>query len=108
MTDRVKDTSNKLQVGLLWRDCADAVCTIAAVMQWGNTRPEKPYTPGSWRGVSEADLTDAAIRHLLKIHTERAYDEESGFSHLAHAIANLMFALQNRIENGKNSVQQSV
>lgn len=51
------------------------------------------YGPENWRLVSDAKrrYTNAAFRHLVAWHRGEANDPETGESHLAHAICNLLF-----------------
>jgi hypothetical protein len=53
------------------------------------------YTAHNWRnGIHLSRLTSAALRHILAFNEGEDMDEESGLSHLAHAICNLAFALE--------------
>jgi hypothetical protein len=57
------------------------------------------YSPDNWRYVEDAERRyfDAAQRHLWAWKRGELEDEESGESHLAHALCCIMFLLE--IEN---------
>ena len=53
------------------------------------------YTAHNWRkGIALSRLTSAALRHILAFNEGEDLDGESGLPHLAHAICNLAFALE--------------
>ena len=49
------------------------------------------YKENSWQWVSTNKHYAAALRHLLKWKKWEKNDEESWFTHIAHAVTNLMF-----------------
>lgn len=53
------------------------------------------YTRNNWRkGMSWSRVMDSTMRHIYAWYWRKEdKDPESGFSHLAHAVANLMFLL---------------
>lgn len=57
------------------------------------------YGCDNWRGLSniKARYWSAATRHLLKAQRSNV-DETTGLSHTAHAIASLLFLLQQELE----------
>lgn len=66
----------------LVRKCAD-VLTYGA----------KKYGPNNWQKLENAEerYYDALIRHVVAWHEGEELDQESGISHLAHAMCNLVF-----------------
>ncbi len=53
------------------------------------------YGANNWRqGLKQTRLLDAALRHIYQYSMGEDDDDESGLSHLAHAICELMFALE--------------
>lgn len=65
----------------------------------------KKYDRDNWRYVADAKRRyfDAAQRHLWAWKRGEAADEESGESHLAHALCCIMFLLE--IENSELDMQ---
>jgi hypothetical protein len=63
---------------------------IAEVMEFGKQK----YGRDNWRlGFDDNNrVLAAALRHLFKFLDGQRIDDESGMSHLSHAIANLAFA----------------
>lgn len=63
--------------------------SLARVLTMG----AKKYGPYDWRHVKHAKerYLAALYRHILAYHSGEVQDKESGFSHLHHAAANLMF-----------------
>lgn len=63
---------------------------VVRVMEHGAAK----YGKNNWRkGREVTDYVDAVYRHLISWLTVRSKDEETGISHLAHAVCNLMFLL---------------
>lgn len=56
------------------------------------THGEGKYAHAHWETIQPSDHFAAAQRHLNAWHRGIQDDEDSGFPHLAHAIARLMFA----------------
>lgn len=52
------------------------------------------YSRDNWLNVSQLDYEAAAFRHLSKHMQGVENDKESGHSHLAHAICNLLFVAE--------------
>lgn len=53
------------------------------------------YQPGNWRkGMKWSRLYAAALRHLLASMDGETLDPETGLSHTAHAMANMMFLVE--------------
>lgn len=64
---------------------------VAEVMTMG----AKKYSPHNYRkGMNHSRLLDAAMRHMAQFNKGEKQDEESGKSHLAHAIASLLMLLE--------------
>jgi hypothetical protein len=64
---------------------------LAAVLQFG----AKTYDPNNWRkGFLFSRTYAAAQRHLLAWHSGINNDPDSGQSHLAHALCNIVFLLE--------------
>ena len=54
----------------------------------------KKYADDNWRsGIASRRLLAATLRHVLAYMDGQDLDEESNLSHLAHAMCNLMFAI---------------
>jgi len=49
------------------------------------------YAPGNWKKVDKADYIDAAFRHLTAFVCGETKDSDTGYSHLDHALCNLLF-----------------
>jgi hypothetical protein len=55
----------------------------------------KKYAAHNWRaGIDDDRLISAALRHIVAYNEGEDLDEESGLPHLAHAICELSFALE--------------
>ncbi len=63
----------------------------ARVMDFG----AKKYSAHNWRqGISWTSIMNSALRHLYAFNDGEDKDEESGLSHLAHAMCDVMFLLE--------------
>lgn len=67
---------------------------VVQVLMRGNEK----YTEDSWKSAVSAPGGDmvyfsAALRHLVAWHRGEIADPESGISHLAHAVCNLLFMI---------------
>lgn len=63
----------------------------ARVMDFG----AKKYDAHNWRkGISWTAIMNSALRHLYAFNDGEDMDEESGLSHLAHAMCDVMFLLE--------------
>jgi len=68
-----------------------ALIELAKVMTYG----EKKYDANNWRkGFKHSRIMDAALRHLLAYNSGEKTDPETGLSHAAHAMANLMMLVE--------------
>jgi len=75
---------------------------VIDILEYGNTK--YPADDGAnWRLVPEAKkrYTSALYRHLTQWQLGERNDEETGKSHLAHAITNLCFLLWFEIQENK-------
>lgn len=53
------------------------------------------YEPHNWRkGISWTSIMNSALRHLMAFNDGEDLDPESGLSHLAHAMCDVMFLLE--------------
>jgi hypothetical protein len=69
---------------------------IAAVFMYGAAKyGEYNFS----KGGPNTDYINASLRHINKYMLNEDMDDESGLSHLAHAIANLMMILDNTKNN---------
>lgn len=67
-----------------------AMTQLAAVLTFGAQK----YAPHNWReGISKSRLIAAALRHLFSYLGGQDKDEETGLSHVAHAMCCCMFIL---------------
>jgi len=83
----MKFDSGKLRYGLI-----PPVVTkeLAKVLTYG----AKKYKPNNWQEVDSVDrYIDALYRHLEAWRAGDKIDEESGLSHLSHALTNISFLL---------------
>lgn len=67
---------------------------VAKVMSYG----AKKYAPDNWRRVPNGHdrYIDAALRHINAHLRGEQLDEESGETHLAHAVCSLMMAMESK------------
>jgi hypothetical protein len=78
----------------------DAVEKIVEVLQFGS----KKYEDDNWKKVQPYDerYFNACMRHLVAWKQKEKYDKETGYNHLAHAGACILFMLWNEeCLNGK-------
>jgi hypothetical protein len=67
---------------------AGALAEVAQVLDYGAQK----YSPGNWRGgMPWSRCYNGAMRHLTAWANGETFDPETGFNHVSHAIANLMF-----------------
>jgi hypothetical protein len=68
-----------------------ALVELAKVMSYGSGK----YQPHNWRkGFKWSRIMDAAMRHLIAYNGGERVDSETGITHLAHAMANLMMLIE--------------
>ena len=83
----VKNDSGKLQWSLLpFEELKDVV----RVLMLG----AKKYTPDNWKKCDDVTrYKDALMRHVISYVSGDTTDDESGLSHLAHAVCNCLFLM---------------
>jgi len=87
MTEGTKYDGGKPPMGLLPRHSLEQV---AEVLAFGAQR----YGAHNWRkGIEVQRQINASLRHIFKANEGEDTDPDSGLPHLAHAICDLMFAL---------------
>jgi len=88
-----KFDGDKLEYSLL---PAVALEQVVQVLTFG----AKKYEPNNWRRVPDANRRyfDAAQRHLWAYKQGEQFDQETGQSHLAHAICCIMFMAELDVE----------
>jgi hypothetical protein len=70
---------------------SDALLELAKVMTYGETK----YSSHNWRkGFKWSRIMDAALRHLTAYNSGERIDPETGITHLAHSMANLMMLIE--------------
>jgi hypothetical protein len=81
-----KDDTGKLRWDLLPIEPIEKVVEVL-------TNATKKYTPNSWRNVENAQerYYAALMRHIVAYRHGESKDAESGISHIAHALCNLIF-----------------
>ena len=89
---RIKQTIGKAPLGNLL-EFNLALEEVSRVRQYGRVKyPDAK----SWRQVDTDDLESAILRHMFNKDTK---DSETGYSHKAHMIVNLLFILQKEMED---------
>lgn len=93
-----KHDSNKLKPTLLVSDMPLAINEVLKVLKFGAEK----YSEGNWLKVEDgiSRYRNAGLRHLL---ASEELDDESGLSHLSHAVTSLLMELELRLrkENAK-------
>jgi hypothetical protein len=83
-----------------------ATVEVSKVLTFGAEK----YDEENWRYLENAQnrYTGGALRHIFAHIDGESKDEETNYSHLAHAICCLMFKLELELEleNGKNSKEE--
>jgi len=77
-----------------------AIVEVSKVLTYGAEK----YNEDNWRKLENLQnrYSGGALRHIFA-HLDGEYvDEETGCSHLAHAICCLMFKLEEELENGRS------
>ena len=83
----MKFDSDKIRMDLL---DSYAIEQLSAVLTFG----AKKYAPNNWRkGIPKSRLIAALLRHTFAYLRGEDIDEESGLSHIAHAMCCCMFIL---------------
>lgn len=91
-----KDVSGKPRVSLVpW----EAVKAISRAREYGVNK----YGEDNYSEVQVRDVLEASIRHIYKFLYEDLVDDESGLSHLDHAITSLAIAIDNINNTNKSN-----
>lgn len=89
-----KDDNGKLRWDLLPYESVEEVVRVLTYgcTKYGNS---EEFAVSNWQTVSnpQSRYFAAAMRHLVEWKTRSSIDRESGYSHLAHACANLLFLI---------------
>lgn len=67
-----------------------SVDDVVSVMTYGAEK----YDRFNWKNVSEIRYQAAAMRHISAYMQGESADTETGHSHLAHAVCNLLFLME--------------
>lgn len=87
-TGGVKHDGGKPPMSLLSREALEQT---AAVLEFGKNK----YAAHNWRkGFDWSRPLSAAMRHLMAFNDGEDKDPESGLSHLAHCLCDVMFVLE--------------
>lgn len=87
-----KADTGKPQMNLLFEQFAEELHDVAKILTFGAEK--YPMHDGkSWQYVPNAEkrYIDAMYRHLTAIHQGEVNDPESGLSHWAHVMCNMLF-----------------
>ena len=87
-----KNDSNKVSFAA-FGGITQALFEVAKTLDFG----ARCYGIGNWKGVEQHRYDSAAMRHILKSSVEKT-DPDSGLHHKAHAIASLLFSLQQDLD----------
>jgi hypothetical protein len=82
----------------------NAIIEVSKVLTFGAEK----YDEENWRRLENAQnrYTSGALRHIFAHMSGELQDEETNYSHLAHAICCLMFKLELELENGKKECKE--
>lgn len=77
-----------------------ALKEVARVLTYGAQK----YDEHNWKKLEnlEPRYMDALLRHVFDYLSGEELDEESGLSHLAHAVCCLLFVLEDKLENASS------
>lgn len=71
---------------------AEALLELGKVLEYGCHK----YAANNWRGgIHNSRLIAACLRHLVAFNSGVDVDDESGLSHISHALCNLAFLASN-------------
>ena len=88
----IKHDEDKPRTDLL---CPRVLLEVSEVLAHG----ARKYGAENWREVPalRKRYVGAALRHVFAYMKDEPFDQESGLSHLAHAICSLMFVLSDEV-----------
>ena len=88
-----KSDLGKTMMSLLMVQFGDLNHQVAEVLTYGATKYPNPPLHDNWKYVENARIRyiDAMYRHLHAYFQGELIDEETGKSHLAHAMSNMHF-----------------
>lgn len=84
MSEAKKFDSDKAPLALIDPRFIEEIARVCAM-------GEQKYGANNWRGLTVERLISAVKRHLASVEISEDIDEESGYSHIAHAASGLMF-----------------
>lgn len=84
MSEAKKFDSDKAPLALIDPRFIEEIARVCAM-------GEQKYGANNWRGLTVERLISAVKRHLASIEVSEDIDDESGYSHMAHAASGLMF-----------------
>ena len=68
----------------------ESLAAVAQVLAFGATK----YSRGNWaNGINYSRLLSASMRHIYQYNNGEDLDPETGLSHIAHGICDLLFLL---------------
>ena len=93
----LKDDKGKLRIDLV---TVGSIVGMAEVLTYGT----KKYKPNSWQDVEDKINRHygALMRHIMEYRAGNVIDDESGLSHLKHAMTNMMFLLYHESHGGQD------
>jgi hypothetical protein len=82
----------KPRVGLVLREVPHAIEKLGTVLGFGAEK----YSVGNWKDLEDIEgrFLDSLMRHLVEYHKGEKVDQESGESHLTHALFNLAILVE--------------
>jgi hypothetical protein len=94
----VKNDKDKPLVADFLLDFAPEIMEVARIWEFG----AKKYSKSNWKKVENGKerYMNALVRHILQSESEE-FDEESGMSHIAHAVFNALAVLHFEMEEDK-------
>ena len=94
----VKDDKGKLLMSLIPHQ---VIFGLSEVLTFGANK----YTPNGWKTVPDAErrYKDALLRHIYSHEAGEDLDQESGLSHLKHALTNIAFLVYLEEEKNKDT-----
>ena len=82
-----------------------ATLEVANILTYGANK----YSINNWKTTTDSDVRylSAVLRHIFQHLDGEEFDEETGISHLAHAICSLLFVLENKLADEKKGTRKS-